>query len=101
MFLSAYRSTFCAAVGTQLLHPARLRTVAEPDCSDALPCLIITTFVPPPTQVWDALSGLEKHSFQHKHIVRTCAFAPTSNKLATGGEPHERAWWRAWWRVRL
>ncbi len=37
-------------------------------------------------KVWDALSGLEKHSFQHKHIVRTCCFAPDSTKLMTGGE---------------
>lgn len=37
-------------------------------------------------KIWDALTGLEKASLQHKHIVRTCCFAPCSTKLATGGE---------------
>jgi len=36
-------------------------------------------------KIWDALTGLEKASLQHKHIVRTCCFAPCSTKLATGG----------------
>jgi WD40 repeat protein len=35
--------------------------------------------------LWDALNGLERHSFQHKHIVRSCGFSPSSMKLATGG----------------
>jgi len=26
-------------------------------------------------KVWDALSGDELHSFEHKHIVRACAFS--------------------------
>jgi serine-threonine kinase receptor-associated protein len=26
-------------------------------------------------RVWDALTGDELHSFEHKHIVRTCAFS--------------------------
>lgn len=39
-------------------------------------------------KIWDALTGLEKASLQHKHIVRTCCFAPCSTKLATGG--HEK-----------
>lgn len=37
-------------------------------------------------KIWDALTGLEKASLQHKHIVRTCCFAPCSTKLSTGGE---------------
>lgn len=36
-------------------------------------------------KVWDALTGLEKHSFPHGHIVRTCAFAHYGNRLVTGG----------------
>lgn len=39
-------------------------------------------------KVWDALTGLEKHTFQHKHIVRTLAYSPSSVYLATGG--HEK-----------
>lgn len=39
-------------------------------------------------KVWDALSGTEKLSFQHSHIVRCCAFANGSTRLATGG--HEK-----------
>lgn len=27
------------------------------------------------SKVWDALSGDELHSFEHKHIVRACAFS--------------------------
>lgn len=41
-------------------------------------------------KIWDALTGLEKATLQHKHIVRTCCFAPCSTKLATGGEHSER-----------
>lgn len=26
-------------------------------------------------KVWDALTGDELHSFEHKHIVRACAFS--------------------------
>jgi serine-threonine kinase receptor-associated protein len=36
-------------------------------------------------KVWDSLTGLEKYSFQHNHIVRTCAFSHAGSKLATGG----------------
>lgn len=36
-------------------------------------------------KIWDALTGLEKATLQHKHIVRTCCFSPCSGKLATGG----------------
>eukprot|EP00879_Flechtneria_rotunda_P000387 GHRR01000480.1.p1 GENE.GHRR01000480.1~~GHRR01000480.1.p1 ORF type:complete len:326 (+),score=85.79 GHRR01000480.1:155-1132(+) len=39
-------------------------------------------------KIWDALTGLEKATLQHKHIVRTCSFASCSNKLVTGG--HEK-----------
>lgn len=39
-------------------------------------------------KIWDALTGLERASLQHKHIVRTCCFAPDSTKLITGG--HEK-----------
>lgn len=28
--------------------------------------------------MWDALTGDELHSFEHKHIVRTCAFSEVS-----------------------
>jgi serine-threonine kinase receptor-associated protein len=37
-------------------------------------------------KIWDALTGLEKATLQHKHIVRTCCFSPDSTKLVTGGE---------------
>lgn len=36
-------------------------------------------------KVWDALTGLERHTFQHNHIVRTVAYSPDSVRLATGG----------------
>lgn len=36
-------------------------------------------------KVWDALTGSEKLSFQHSHIVRCCGFAESSTRLATGG----------------
>lgn len=36
-------------------------------------------------QVWDATTGSELHSFQHKHIVRCCGFAKDGHRLATGG----------------
>jgi serine-threonine kinase receptor-associated protein len=40
-------------------------------------------------KIWDALTGMEKATLQHKHIVRTCCFSPCSGKLVTG------AWWQA------
>lgn len=38
-------------------------------------------------RVWNAITGDELHQFQHKHIVRTAAFAhgPTAPQLVTGG----------------
>eukprot|EP00249_Psilotum_nudum_P004345 c17864_g1_i1 orf=418-1470(-) len=36
-------------------------------------------------RVWDALTGDELHSFEHKHIVRTCAFSESTTSLLTGG----------------
>jgi serine-threonine kinase receptor-associated protein len=36
-------------------------------------------------KVWDALTGLEKHSFAHGHIVRTVSFAHYGNRMVTGG----------------
>lgn len=39
-------------------------------------------------KIWDALTGLEKATLQHRHIVRTCCFSSCSSKLVTGG--HEK-----------
>lgn len=36
-------------------------------------------------KVWDAITGDVKHSFEHKHIVRSCAFSEDTNLLLTGG----------------
>ncbi|KAJ9140927.1 hypothetical protein P3X46_031517 [Hevea brasiliensis] len=36
-------------------------------------------------KVWDALTGDELHSFEHKHIVRSCAFSVDTRLLLTGG----------------
>ncbi|KAL0915328.1 hypothetical protein M5K25_015740 [Dendrobium thyrsiflorum] len=36
-------------------------------------------------KVWDALTGDELHSFEHKHIVRACAFSEDTQRLLTGG----------------
>ncbi|CAM0951161.1 unnamed protein product [Alopecurus aequalis] len=36
-------------------------------------------------KVWDALTGDELHSFEHKHIVRACAFSKDTHLLLTGG----------------
>ncbi|KAI9117286.1 hypothetical protein K1719_011452 [Acacia pycnantha] len=37
------------------------------------------------SKVWDALTGDELHSFEHKHIVRACAFSEDTLLLLTGG----------------
>lgn len=31
-------------------------------------------------KVWDALTGDELHSFEHKHIVRACAFSEVASR---------------------
>ncbi|GAB2210521.1 hypothetical protein Droror1_Dr00015788 [Drosera rotundifolia] len=36
-------------------------------------------------KVWDAITGDELHSFEHKHIVRACAFSEDTHLLLTGG----------------
>lgn len=36
-------------------------------------------------KLWDALTGDELHSFEHKHIVRACAFSEDTHFLLTGG----------------
>ncbi|KAI4971813.1 hypothetical protein ZWY2020_002727 [Hordeum vulgare] len=36
-------------------------------------------------KIWDALTGNELHSFEHKHIVRACAFSEDTHMLLTGG----------------
>ncbi|XP_022987770.1 serine-threonine kinase receptor-associated protein-like [Cucurbita maxima] len=36
-------------------------------------------------KVWDALTGHVLHSFEHKHIVRACAFSEDTHLLLTGG----------------
>lgn len=36
-------------------------------------------------KVWDAITGNELHSFEHKHIVRSCAFSEDTHLLLTGG----------------
>ncbi|XP_078428046.1 transducin/WD40 repeat-like superfamily protein [Wolffia australiana] len=36
-------------------------------------------------KIWDALTGDELHSFEHKHIVRACSFSEDTNLLLTGG----------------
>ncbi|XP_073035800.1 uncharacterized protein [Primulina eburnea] len=36
-------------------------------------------------KLWDAITGDELHSFEHKHIVRACAFSEDTRLLLTGG----------------
>ncbi|CAH2036510.1 unnamed protein product [Thlaspi arvense] len=36
-------------------------------------------------KLWDALTGDVLHSFEHKHIVRACAFSEDTKLLITGG----------------
>lgn len=38
----------------------------------------------PTGKVWNAVSGEEVHSFQHKHIVKSVAFDDDSGHLVTG-----------------
>ena len=33
-------------------------------------------------KVWDAITGNELHSFEHKHIVRSCAFSEVDEDLS-------------------
>lgn len=37
-------------------------------------------------KVWDAVTGSERHTFQHKHIVRTIDWMPGSQHIATAGK---------------
>ncbi|KAE9463367.1 hypothetical protein C3L33_04737, partial [Rhododendron williamsianum] len=37
------------------------------------------------SKIWDAITGEELHSFEHKHIVRACAFSEDTHFLLTGG----------------
>jgi serine-threonine kinase receptor-associated protein len=39
-------------------------------------------------KLWDALTGAELHTLQHKHIVKSLAFSADGTKLYTGG--HEK-----------
>lgn len=55
---------------------------------DASATLAATASADFSAKIWNALDGLEKATLQHKHIVRTCCFAPCSTKLITGG--HEK-----------
>ncbi|KAF2607425.1 hypothetical protein F2Q68_00043906 [Brassica cretica] len=41
----------------------------------------VSTFM----KLWDALTGDVLHSFEHKHIVRACAFSEDTKLLITGG----------------
>ncbi|KAI4987879.1 hypothetical protein ZWY2020_028637 [Hordeum vulgare] len=37
------------------------------------------------SKIWDALTGNELYSFEHKHIVRACAFSEDTHMFLTGG----------------
>lgn len=71
LHLLAYVALLQGAVWSCALDPtATLAATASADFS---------------AKLWDALTGLEKATLQHKHIVRTCCFSPCSGKLVTGG----------------
>ena len=38
------------------------------------------------SNLWDAVTGEEKASFAHNHIVKAVAFSPDCKKLLTGGQ---------------
>ncbi|KAI9124147.1 hypothetical protein K1719_005447 [Acacia pycnantha] len=40
------------------------------------------------SKVWDASTGVELHSFEHKHIVRACAFSEVDWMLYNVFRPH-------------
>jgi serine-threonine kinase receptor-associated protein len=54
-------------------------------CLDANALRAATASADFSTKVWDALTGDELHSFEHKHIVRACAFSEDTHLLLTGG----------------
>lgn len=37
-------------------------------------------------KIWDALTGAELHTLQHKHIVKSLAFSDDGSRLYTGGQ---------------
>lgn len=54
-------------------------------CLDANALRAATASADFSSKVWDALTGDELHSFEHKHIVRACAFSEDTHLLLTGG----------------
>lgn len=54
-------------------------------CLDANALRAATASADFSTKVWDALTGDALHSFEHKHIVRACAFSEDTHLLLTGG----------------
>lgn len=38
------------------------------------------------SKIWDAVSGEELHTFQHKHIVKCVDFSRDGNYLLTGSQ---------------
>ncbi|XP_074281032.1 uncharacterized protein LOC141605976 [Silene latifolia] len=54
-------------------------------CLDTNALIAATASADFSAKVWDAITGDVKHSFDHKHIVRSCAFSEDTHLLLTGG----------------
>ncbi|KAH6757776.1 Transducin/WD40 repeat-like superfamily protein [Perilla frutescens var. frutescens] len=68
-------------IGTFLGHKGAVWSC----CLDKHALRVATASADFSAKLWDALTGDVLHSFEHKHIVRACAFSEDTHLLLTGG----------------